>query len=222
MSKQAEACLQSWKKHCPDYQIMRWDETNSPLNDNDYVAQAYRAKKWAFVSDYVRLKAIYEHGGIYLDTDVEIIKPLDVFLDCDAFIGFEANDKIATCLMACTPNHSFFGSFLDTYSKRHFIRSDGSYDETTNVVAITNHLEQFGLLKNGSLQNIADVAVYPVEYFSPKNLETGKITITPNTHSIHYFNASWMSKKQRFNTKLAQLLGPKLTKILKTIKKRGV
>lgn len=208
-------CMKSWATFCPDYEVVRWDESNAPLDNNDYVRQAYRAQKWAFVSDYVRLCTLCVHGGIYLDTDVELLKPLDSLLTCKSFMGFESNDKIATCMIAAQPGHPFFIEASQQYEKRQFLTADGRYDDTTNVEILTDMFTQAGLLKNNMLQEVRGVTVYPTEFFSPKNLETGKIKITQNSYAIHYFNASWMSAAQRLNTKLAQVLGPKVTRDVK-------
>ena len=208
-------CLSSWKKFCPDYEIIRWDEHNAPLNDNDYVRQAYQRKKWAFVSDYVRVKALYTYGGIYLDTDVELIKPLDRFLNCEGFMGFESAEKVATCIMACQPGHPFFIEVARQYENRQFLRADGSCDDTTNVDTLTGMFTQVGLRKNNQIQTVCGVMIYPVEFFSPKSLATGKITLTEDSHAIHHFEASWQPLKKRVNTKVAQILGPQLTHCIK-------
>lgn len=217
MGKQITNCIESWKHFCPDYEIVRWDESNAPLQDNLYIQQAYRLKKWAFVSDYVRLKAIWSQGGIYLDTDVELLKSLDSFLDHEAFMGFENNEKVATCIMGCQPKNSFIERAARQYEVNSFLLADGSWDNTTNVERVTALLEQFGLAKNNQLQRIGSVTIYPSDFFSPKNLETGKIEVTENSHTIHYFQASWMPAKNRIHTQIAQVLGPKYTQWVKRI-----
>ena len=213
--KQMERCLQSWQRACPNYEIIRWDEKNSPLQDNEYVKQAYQAQKWAFVSDYVRVKVLSSQGGIYLDTDVELLKSLDSFLDCNAFLGFESPERVATCLMGCKPQHPFFIELCQQYQHRPFLCAEGDYDETTNVEMFTEMLTREGLVKNNLPQTVCDVTIYSADFFSPKDLTTGKITITENTYAIHYFNASWLPTNKRINTKIAQLLGPKLTQYIK-------
>lgn len=215
MGKQAKQCLNSWQHFCPDYEIIRWDEHNSPLNNNDYVRQAYQARKWAFVSDFVRLKALCTQGGIYLDTDVELLRPLDSLLACEGFMGFESTEKVATCLMACQPEHPFFMEASQKYETRQFLCADGGWDDTTNVSLLTDILVNSGLQKSNVLQTVQGVTIYPSEFFSPKDLETGKITLTENSYAIHYFQASWLPAKKRMNTKIAQFLGPKLTRYIK-------
>lgn len=215
MDKLSWRCMASWQRFCSDYELIRWDESNSPLADNNYVQQAYAAGKWAFVSDYVRAWALSQQGGIYLDTDVELLASLDAFLENEAFMGFEAIDKVATCVLGCQARNSFFERWLAEYAEKQFIRQDGSFDETTNVEMLTDLLVNAGLRCDNQKQMIAGVCVYPQDYFSPKDLHTGKINCTARTVAIHHFSASWMSKRQRFNTKVAQLLGPRLTGIIK-------
>lgn len=215
LNRKAEKCIESWKTFCPDFEIVRWDESNSDIRENRYVYEAYQSKKWAFVSDYFRLKAICENGGVYLDTDVELIKPLDVFLDGGGFMGFEDKAKVATCVMGGVCGHVFFRAALEAYQRRVFILENGEYDTTTNVDFLTELLLENGLVQNGARQSVMGLDIFPSDYFSPKSLATGKITLTENTHAIHRFEASWQTGKQRFNTKAAQLLGEKNTERLK-------
>lgn len=215
--KLAEKCMKSWKRLCPDYEIVRWDETNSPLEDNEYVRQAYRAGKWAFVSDYVRLYALREEGGVYLDTDVELLRPLDEYLDSEAFMGFESAEKVATCVIGAKARHPVISELCAGYGDRWFQRPDGSFDETTNVAYITEWLAGEGLRRNGEEQTVRGVSVYPAECFSPKDLETGRLKITSNTAAIHHFQASWMSPRQRRHTYIAQKIGAKNTAAIKKI-----
>lgn len=220
LSKITQKNIQSWKKYCPDYDIVRWDESNSDICENRYVSEAYSAKKWAFVSDYFRLRAICDFGGIYLDTDVELIRPLDKLLCYKGFIGFENDELIATCMMGGVKGHNFFQSIYEIYRTRQFILSSGEYDMTTNVEFITRYLCKKGLCRNGHRQNIADIEIFPSEFFSPKNLKTGKTTITENTFAVHQFGASWQTVGQRFHTKVAQIIGPENTEFLKNLLKK--
>lgn len=217
LNNRMKKCLESWHRFCPDYEIICWSEENSPLNDNSYVQQAYAAKKWAFVSDYVRTKALATYGGIYLDTDVELLKPLNAFLTSNAFAGFELDQRIATCILGCTPNHPLFVQWMNSYSNRTFLLADGSWDSTTNVITFTNLLESLGLQKNGKYQQLPEIDIYPQDWFCAKNLETGKIILSKNSHAIHHFEASWMPLRNRFHTRLAQVLGPKKTQQIKHI-----
>ena len=121
LPKLAKKCLASWKKFCPDYEIIRWDESNFDVNGCDYSREAYEAKKWAFVSDYARLKVIVDNGGIYMDTDVEVVKPLDEFLSHEAFSGFENPRSITTGIMACEKGFAPFAEMLNEYYTQHFL-----------------------------------------------------------------------------------------------------
>lgn len=215
--KLEEKCIESWKRLCPGYEIVRWDESNSPLTDNRYVQQAYQVKKWAFVSDYVRLRVLAEHGGVYLDADVELLRSLDPYLDSEAFLGFESPEKVATCVIGSVPRHGLVEELARSYSGRVFQRADGSLDETTNVIYFTELLGGLGLRRDGTEQAVGGVSVYPAEYFSPKDLETGKLTVTANTVAIHHFHGSWMSARQRFHTFVAQKIGRENTRAVKRI-----
>ena len=217
----SKRCLASWQKYCPEYSLMRWDENNFSCKENEYAAEAYIAQKWAFVSDYVRLAVLYDQGGIYLDTDVEIKRPFDDLLQQAAFMGFESSDKVATCVIAAEKHHPLIKAMLDLYEGKRFINDDGYFDETTNVAKVTALLLERGLKLNDAKQSIDGMVVYPREYFSPKDLLTGRINVTKNTYALHHFNASWMTHKQKYNTRLAQFIGPEATKFAKMLLKKG-
>lgn len=195
-------CIESWKKYCPDYEIIRWDETNFDIDSNDYVKEAYKSKKYAFVTDYVRLYALYTQGGIYMDTDVEVLKNLDEFLINKAFSGFETPQTIPTGIMASECKLSIFKELLDYYTNKHFIKEDGNLDKTTNVSIITSIMEEKGLKKNNTLQTISDFTLYPKEYFCPIDYTTKEKTITENTYTIHWFAGSWISWQDKLKAKL--------------------
>lgn len=198
----AKKCIRSWKKFCSEYEIIKWDETNFDISKSPtYVQEAYNAKKWAFVTDYVRLWALFKYGGIYMDTDVEVIRPLDIFLTESAFSGFENNTQIPTGIMAAEKGHTLFRKWLDDYDVRHFINEDGSMDMTTNVVAITSSMKDSGMLFNNTKQTVNGMTFYPNDFFCPKEFNTGIIRVTSNTYTIHHFNASWQDKKMRKKTK---------------------
>jgi hypothetical protein len=197
LPKLAVKCVASWKKYCPDYEMIEWNEDNFDVNCNTYVREAYEAKKWAFVSDYARLLVLVEYGGIYMDTDVEVVKPLDELLSLEALSGFEAATRISTGIMACLAGHEFFQRLLKDYDHRHFKRGDGSHDLTTNVTVITNSCLQHGLVLNNQQQTVCGFTLFPTEYFCPKDYATGKYQITGNTYCIHHFAASWLSPSQK-------------------------
>lgn len=198
----SQKCIASWKKYCPDYEIIEWNETNFDINCCDYVKEAYEAKKWAFVSDVVRLYALVNYGGIYMDTDVEVLKPLDDLLEYEAVSGFESIDRISTGFMACRKEHPLFKEFLDEYNNSHFIKQNGELDLTTNVIRITNICLKYGLKLDGSFQTINSFTLFPHDYFCPKSVDTGIITVTDNTYTIHHFDGSWLSDESKYEISL--------------------
>lgn len=199
--KLAKKCIKSWKKYLYDYEIIEWNEDNFDINCNQYVKEAYEVKKYAFVSDYVRLYALYNYGGIYMDTDVEVIKSLDEFLIHEAFSGFESPEFIPTGIMACVKGYKLFEEFLNYYNDRRFVKDDGSYDTTTNVVIMTGICEKYGLIKNNKLQTINGFTLYPKTYFCPLNCNNKESDFSDKTYTIHHFAGSWISKAEKKSNK---------------------
>ena len=193
LDERSERCIASWREKCPDYRILRWDESNFDVRRNKYCAEAYRQRKWAFVSDYARLWILVNHGGIYMDTDVEVIKPLDEFLHHEAFSGFQKTDEVPTGLMACRKGFPLFSEFLKDYDKRDFVFDEINPDALTNVTAITQACLRKGLVLDGSYQIVDGFALYPADWFCAKDVVTLQTNITGNTHSIHHFAGSWLS-----------------------------
>lgn len=192
-----EAYIESWKKYCPDYLIVEWNEKNYDIAANRYAREAYQSKKWAFVTDYMRLDVLDRFGGVYMDSDVEVLKPLDRFLDEPAFTSFETGDPdqtlMPTGMMAACAGNAWV-RYLKTYydNDRPFILSDGSFDLNANTVTITRMTrEKYGIKMDNTLQRTADFVIYPSDYFCPKSWSTGKITLTKNSHTIHHFAGSW-------------------------------
>lgn len=193
----AQKCLKSWKKFCPDYEILEWNEDNFDVTAApQYVRQAYELGRWAFVSDYVRLKALVEMGGIYMDTDVEVIKPLDPYLKHEAFAGFENESSIQTGLLACEKGFALFQTFLEYYSSAVFVQPDGSVDTTTNVQILSDICRKNGLLSNGKYQEVQRLSVYPKEIFCPVEYDTMKLRKTRRTVTIHWFSGSWHTEEE--------------------------
>lgn len=201
LSELAEKCIESWKKYCPDYKIIRWDESNFDMNFNDYVKEAYEEKKWAFVSDVIRLYALVNYGGIYMDTDVEVLKPLDDLLQYEAVSGFESKTNIPTGLMASVKNQSMMTRLLNGYDGLHFKRLDGSLDLTPNTEKITKECLALGLELNNIEQTVDGFTLLSSEYLCPLDPKTRKLTITQNTYTIHHFNGSWMSDEMKYYMK---------------------
>lgn len=213
----AEKCIDSWKKHCPDFEIVRWDESNFDIKQNRYCYEAYNAKKWAFASDYARLWVLVNKGGIYMDTDVEVLKPLDCFLGLHAFSGFEPGESVPTGLMASCRRQPFFERLLGDYDERSFIMPDGSYDLTTNVTTITKACVDAGLVLNNTEQTVEGFTLFPSEYFCPKDWVTKEVHLTENTYAIHHFDGSWLTPRQRFNAKFKRLIGDDVAAFVKKI-----
>ena len=201
-------CINSWKKYCPDYEIICWNESNIDIESCLFIQQAYSEKKWAFVSDYIRLKVIEEHGGIYLDTDVELIKSLDSFLNLDGFMGFEESKPyyLATGLgFGAIKGHSIIKLLMDSYEKTEFIKPDGCLDLTPCPVKDTHVLNKVGLLQNNLKQNIQGVHIFPTDFFCPVSI-LGQKNFTKNTVSIHHFHGSWLPENKKNATNRKKLL----------------
>lgn len=199
--------IDTWKKFCPGYEIKEWNEQNFNIHQNRYVEEAYQQKKWAFVSDVARIYALYTEGGIYMDTDVEVVKNLDPLLNKRGFLGFEGTQWIATNLVGFEAGHEILWKFLEAYDHRSFVKSDGTLDQTTNVEELTKLLvEQYHLILSGEEQVLADgIAVYPTDYFSPYDYIQGKLNRTEHTYTIHWFSQSWIGQSS-VRKKIAQLI----------------
>lgn len=205
--KLAKKCLDSWKKYCPDYEILEWNEGNYDISAAPlYVRQAYEAKKWAFVTDYVRLQVVWENGGIYLDTDVELLKGLDDLLENRAYFGFEDEANIATGLgFGAEQGHPILKDVMEDYREIPFRLEDGSYDELSCPPRNTAVFLRHGLKQDGSLQMLGGgIQILPRDYFNPKDWKTGEIRRTENTRSIHHFSASWYTPEMMRKLKKRQ------------------
>ena len=203
----AKKCIDSWKKYCPDYEIIEWNETNYDFTKNKYMRQAYECKKWGFVPDYARLDIIYNNGGIYLDTDVELIKPIDFLLEYKCYAGME---KIGVVNLGqgfgAEKNSIMIKHMMDDYEHRDFIDKDGIPNLTPSPVIQTNLLKKHGFIKSDTIQYLDDITIFPVEYFNPINMETGELLIKSNTISVHHFAASWESKYNIFRGKVYRFI----------------
>lgn len=222
MPKSAIKCMKSWKKYLPDYHLREWNEDTFDINSNIYVKEAYNARKFAFVTDYVRLYALYAEGGVYMDTDVEILKNIDCFLDLPAFSGFEDDTHIPTGIMASEKNGEWVKWQLKYYIDRHFILSDGTLDITTNVLSISKSMADRGFVLENGVRNFEDmITIFPKEYFCPKSHITGEIHLAPNTYAIHHFAGSWLPQTfiRRFSVRL---IGTKMVDRLSKVKKKVI
>lgn len=208
LNKLGRKCLKSWKKYFADYEIIEWNESNFDLNCCRYVQEAAKEKKWAFVSDYARYKILYEQGGVYFDTDVEVIKSFDDILANGAFMGCENPDLNSTYAvnpglgMAVAPGLGFYKEVLEDYEKSSFYNPDGTLNLYTIVQRTTDLLRKHGLKDSMEIQQAAGITIYPAEYFCPINMNNGRLKITVNTHSIHRYAASWVDNKSRIRGKI--------------------
>lgn len=228
LPKAAQKCIDSWKKYFPDYEIIRWDESNYDIQKIKYIAQAYQARKYAFVSDYARFDILYHEGGIYFDTDVEVVRPFDDILECGSFFGCEIDGSIpinqkAQSLagkaygdfrirvspglgMSSEPGNPFYKEFLDFYENYSFYRPDGKQNSMAVVRITTNLLAKHGLKDKQGIQVVDKITVFPAEYFNPLDGATGILCNTANTHSIHWYSLSWMPPAKRFVITLGKMM----------------
>ena len=202
LPKLVKKCIKSWRKFCPDYEIKRWDESNLDLNECQYARDAYDEKKWAFASDYFRFAILQKEGGIYLDTDVQLIKSLDTLLDQPCFMGFEKYEDTLHVnpglILGAEKNNCFINDMLDIYKKDKFEMEDGKY-ETVCTKATNLLVEKYGLEIKDECQNLKDVNIYSVEYFCPIDLISKRpLYKTKNTISKHLYMGSWCEKKFDF------------------------
>lgn len=216
-------CIESWRKFLPDYEIKEWNESNFDVNSISYTREAYEAGKYAFVSDYARFYILYHHGGLYFDTDVEVIRPLDDIVECGAFMGCENEVKPGAIALAsgpglglgcnpglglgCNPGLGLYAEILDIYSRLHFKRADGGLNLQTVVKYTTELLVSKGLKNVNGIQQVAGIRIYPKEYFCPMDYQTNKLEITEKTRSIHHFAASWHGGKHKLFGGVAKVIG---------------
>lgn len=200
----AKKCIASWQKYCPDYEIIRWDESNFDLECNDYIRYCYANKKWAFLSDLVRLMVVYDQGGIYFDTDVELLRSPGELRTCDAFYGFENQTIVNTGQgFGAVAGHPTVKAMIDEYLS---LQPDEQGDFLLQACPALNTaaLVPFGLEKNGLLQEIAGAKILPVEWMNPYEDATGRLNKTKNTLSVHWYSKSWLSSGQRLRSKITK------------------
>ena len=220
MPELAYKCLDSWAKFLPDYELKLWNEESFDINQNLYVKEAYESRKFAFVTDFVRLYALYNFGGVYMDTDVEVIRNIDDLLIYPAFSGFESEKDIPTGIMASEKYGEWAKEQLVYYKDRHFILADGSLDMTTNVQIISGIMSSNGFILKNSYQIYKNsIHIFPKDYFCPKS-RTGIITITHNTYCIHHFAGTWQTKRTKIKKFIFKnIIGAKFTDFLVRTKK---
>lgn len=202
-----QKCIDSWYKFCPDYKIIRWDESNYDVNKNQYMKQAYESEKYGFVPDVARLDILYQYGGIYLDTDVELIKSLDALLYQKAFVGVEkwGNINVGGCCGAVS-HHPVIKKLLDFRKNEDFILPDGTLNLTTCGFYETKPLLELGMKPDNTIQYLDDITIYSSDFFHPYDYMSGETVITENTYSLHHFNGGWLNKdKKEERVKTAQM-----------------
>ncbi len=209
-------CIKSWKKYCPDYEIIEWNEDNFDIDSCLWTKQAYEAKKYAFVSDYVRLYVLKKYGGIYMDTDQELIKPLDAFLHHKFFIGFTCGNYPNTGVIGSIADSNVTNNLFKYYDDRVFIK-DGQMDCEPNTDTCVETLKQYGLELNGTRQSLEELDIYPSTYFCPTSCLTVENCISDETVAIHHFAMTWRSEKGRRDMKRQKFHSTKFYRIYEQI-----
>lgn len=192
LPKLAKQCIASWKKFCPDYEIKEWNENNSPLHLFPFAEQAIKAGKWAFVSDVIRLYILQTEGGIYMDTDVELTKPLDNFLHHPAFTGYERDSNmLQTAIFGARKNNQWITNWLKIYQDKEFNANKNIMASLVNNRMISSWMTNNGYILDGCHRKYEDVVIYPKDFFCPMSYGSHFIEKTPNTVCIHYYTFSW-------------------------------
>ena len=203
-------CIESWHKYMPEYEYKLWNEDNFDINKVPYVREAYEAKKYAFVTDYVRLFALFSEGGIYMDTDVEALKSYDDLLSLSGFTGYEGSKYMppVTGTMASIAGGEWVTEQLAAYDGIHFLNEDGTFDLTTNTVRISRIMRNNGFVQDGKKKVYKDMTIFPSEFFCPRQT-TGEFFLTEDTYCDHHFMGSWDSSSNK-NPFFRKILGGKL------------
>jgi mannosyltransferase OCH1-like enzyme len=191
-------CIESWQLFLPRYKLMFWNEETFNINQHEFAKQAYENKYYAFVSDLVRTQVLFEYGGIYLDTDLEVFSGFEkLIMNDEVILGFENKSFIGTAMMASIPNHKIFLDFANYYRDLSFISKKGDVQITANPSILAEILKQYDIVFNGKEQFASGIHIYSRDYFYPKKIKNGQFRITDNTVSIHHFEGSWLSERQK-------------------------
>ena len=225
LSPFAKMCIASWKKFFPNYEIKEWNESNFDVFSIPYIKEAYSLKKYAFVSDFARFWILYNYGGLYFDTDVEIIKNMDSIVDAGPFMACELDydDEKGIAINAglgigAFPKMQIYADIIEFYKTKHFLKDDGNCDYTTVVFYVTNLLKKKGLQDVPGIQNVCGINIFPKDYFCPMSSK-GKIQfLTENTVSIHHFKATWLPKSVKIKKFIQKILGRRLTQLFVKVK----
>lgn len=210
----AQKCIASWQKYLPEYEIREWNEDNFNVNMIPYTQQAYEAKKYAFVSDYARFWILFHYGGLYFDTDVEVIKSFDDIVKRGAFMGLEIDGTKAGSRIAINPGLGLgtepalqiYKKILDDFATLDFYDTNGKRNEYTMIPMVTDLFLQRGLAVDGRIQEICGITIYPPCFFNPYDCVSVKLCLTPETHSIHWYSATWMNTKILWFVKLKRFI----------------
>lgn len=198
-SKFVLKCIDTWKKVLPEYKIIEWNEDNFPMDYNNYIKEAYKSKKYAFVSDVVRLYALSKYGGIYFDTDIEVRKSMDPYLKSrEVIMAFESNEVVMTGFFAAKKESPFIKKWFESYNSIKFLKEDGTFDVTPNTFRVSEMLKKEGLCQNGQLQSLdSGITVYPKEIFGAYDVDNSAYVTTSDTVIIHHCKGSWMPLKYK-------------------------
>ena len=226
LPKSAIKCIDSWRKYLPDYEIKEWNEENFDVNIIPYTAEAYQAKKYAYVSDYARFWILYQYGGIYFDTDVEVIKSMDDIIAKGAYMGCEKNaadlnrypDVNPGIGLGVEPKMNIIKELLENYNTLSFNEENKNGIYKTIVDYTSETLHRHGLANKEGIQQVAGITIYPKDYFNPLE-HVNQLNITPNTRSIHHYAGTWVEPKEKLKKRIIQLIGPKLYSIILKLKK---
>ncbi|MBR2215109.1 MAG: hypothetical protein IJ849_05050 [Selenomonadaceae bacterium] len=189
-----EECMATWREILPDYEIVEWNSKNFPVDSMPFTREAMACRKYAFVSDVVRLYALYHFGGIYLDSDIKVLKSFNDLLYLPAFTGFETEHDVGVWLLASEKHNPIFKEMLDCYWDKHFLEPDGSMDLTPNPLVLKHIFIKHNIMFNNQQQETEFITVFPTEYFAPMDVRTGLVNITDNSYAMHLFNGAWLEK----------------------------
>ena len=211
LPEDARKCIASWRKYLPDYEIKEWNEDNFDVNIIPYTRQVYNVKKYAFLSDYARFWILYKYGGIYFDTDVELISPIDDIIEKGSFMSKEIDsyDFIAVNPgqgIAAVPNMLFYKRVLEVYANLEYIKPDGTFNSYSMIPIVTEMFLEGGLKVGAEIQKVEGINIYPVDYFNPWDDVLGKLTKTENTRAIHWYSKSWREQESGLKIWLKRLI----------------
>lgn len=224
----AQKCIVSWRKYLPEYEIKEWNESNFDVNCIPYTREAYKAKKYAFVSDYARFKILYEEGGLYFDTDVEVIKSMDDIISKGPFMGCERDgDELADITpsvapglgLGAIPGLGLYKDLLDLYATLRFSDDKGKLNLKTVVDYTTEIFCKQGLLNTKELQQVAGIWIYPKEYFNPIS-HVNELNITNNTYSIHHYAGTWLPASEKLKNRIIKIAGRRLWNFINKLRSK--